>query len=751
MILLIRFSCIAILFPLLMFAQNTKPGKAGIGLALSGGGAKGLAHIGILKAIDSAELNINYLTGTSMGSIVGGLYAAGYSGDSIEAIARKLNWEVLLSNSIPMSSYIMEEKSEYGKYAIELPVSKTKISLPSGFLESQELWLILEKYFFPVASVNHFDSLSIPYRCIGTNLATGDAMAFEKGSLVRSIRASMAIPGAFSAVDIDNKRYVDGGVTRNFPVKDLTTMGAGYTIGVSVSTPLENVEELDDAMKVLMQVVFLTENKDLIEESKLADLLVKIPMGSFSSADFDKSDAIIDLGIEEGKKFYPYFKKLADSLKALDPNYSFTKNRLPERSSYRISKIDVVGLNKKTREAFLEQVNIDTARPISAEKLEKETRQAFAYRMYKSIVYEVKDDGTGGSELLYRMKPESDVMLKAGISQNSFTGFGVHLNLTGRNILTPFSRSMISANLGENFRALAEHLQMFGYEKPWSNRFQIYTEFQEQPTYTDFRSTGLYKMRYLTIDDRFQLSAKRRSAGGIGGQWESIGVNPRVESGTYYSGNNHFFQTYAFWNYNTLSKPQYPRKGSLIELKAGYVFNIRPDFNVYEDGLLIGEVNRASASYGNYPRATLNFSSTTPISKRWAWVNRAQSGVNFGKNSSLLNGFIAGGMNNTTRNQILFAGLKEGQVYSESMASAHTGFRFNPFGKLYTTLVGSALAYDFVSKTVEATKTTWILGSGLTLAYDLPIGPVEFTIMVNNQSSGIGTYFNFGFPFRLTY
>jgi NTE family protein len=648
-----------------------------------------------------------------------------------------------------MSSYIMEEKSEYGKYAIELPVTKGKISLPSGFLESQELWLLLERYFYPVASVKDFDSLSIPYRCIGTDLATGEAAVFDRGSLVRSIRASMAIPGAFSAVDIDKKRYVDGGVTRNFPVRDLKDMGAAFTIGVSVSTPLENVEELDDAMKVLMQVVFLSENKDLVEESKLADLLVKIPMGTYSSSSFADGNAIIDLGIEEGRKYYPEFKRLADSLKASNPNYTFRKNRLPDRNSYTFRSIDVEGLNKKTREAFLEQINIGNNKPITAEKLEKESREAFAYRMYKSIVYEVKEDVDGNSHLVYRAKPESDVMLKAGISENSFTGFGVHMNVTGRNILTPFSRSMVSMNIGENFRALAEHIQMFGYKKPWSNRFQVYTEFQELPTYTDFRRTGLYKLKYVTIDDRFQLSAKRRSAGGIGGQWESIGANPQVENGTYYSGNNNFFHLYAFWNYNTLSKPQYPKKGALIEVKAGYVVGLNPAFKVYEDGLLIGDLTPALAQYGNYARTTANISGTTPLAKRWAWVNRFQSGINFSNNQSLLNGFIAGGMNSTTRNQILFAGLKEGQIYSESMAAAHSGFRFNPFGKLYATLNGSMLCYDFIGKNNAAPSPKWIFGSGLTLAYDLPVGPVEFTVMVNNKTSGVGTYFNFGFPFRL--
>ena len=191
------FFVAALLFSVQLFAQ--KP-KGGIGLALAGGGAKGLAHIGILKAIDSAELNIDYLTGTSMGSIVGGLYAAGYSGDSIEYIARHINWGTLLSNSIPMTSYIMEEKTEYGKYAVELPIKGGKVSLPSGFLESQELWLTLEKYFYPVSNVSDFSKLSIPYACIGTDLATGESVVLNRGSLVRAIRSSMAIPGAFSPI-----------------------------------------------------------------------------------------------------------------------------------------------------------------------------------------------------------------------------------------------------------------------------------------------------------------------------------------------------------------------------------------------------------------------------------------------------------------------------------------------------------------------------------------------------------------------
>ncbi len=739
------FSLLCLLFHA-GYAQKNNPG---IGLTLSGGGAKGLAHIGILKAIDSAELNINYLTGASMGSIVGGLYAAGYSGDSIEYIARRIDWNALLSNSISMNNYIMEEKSEYGKYAVELPMINNKLTIPSGFLESQELWLTLQQHFFSVSHIHDFDSLSIPFRCLGTDLSTGNAIVFSKGDLVRSIRASMAIPGAFSPVDINGVRIVDGGVTRNFPVKDLFDMGAKYAIGVSVSTPVKNIKELDNALNVLSQVIFMNENNDRITESALTDMLINMPMGTFTSASFDQAGAIIDLGIEEGRKYYPLFKKMADSLKALYPDYTFCKNRCSDISSFKFRRVEVVGLNKKSKEAFLEQIRLDTSESFNASRLEKESRQAFAYRMYKCIVYEVYPDSNSNYRILYRVKPESSVMLKAGISENSFTGFGIQVNLTARNTLTPFSRSMASFNLGENFRGLLEHLQMFGYGRPWSNRFQVYSEFQQLPTYTDFRRTGLYKLKYFTIDNRFQISAKRRSAGGIGFQWENIGAVPEIESGTYLQGHNNYFQAYGYWTYNTLAKPQYPKKGTIVEIKGGYVFNVNPDFKVFKDGILLGEINKELIPYGSYARTSAYLSNTAPIGNRWAWVSRIQSGVNFSTNQTLLNAFTAGGLNPTIRNQIMFAGLKEGEVVSESMAAAHTGLRYNIIAKAYATLVGSLLSYDFIKKENTSATTKWIIGTGLTLAYDLPIGPIEFSLMMSNKTNGLRAYFNFGFPFKL--
>src|SRR6195952_463793 len=225
---------IVLIFSLHAVAQQLNQ-RPKIGLTLSGGGAKGLAHIGILKAIDSAGLKIDYITGTSMGSIIGSLYAVGYPADSIEKMSRQINWDLILSNQASLRTLFMEEKDEYSKYTVELPWVNHRFLLPSGVLQGQELWLLLAEMFFPVYNQKDFSKFNIPFKCIGTDVGNGEAVVMGKGEITSAIRASMAIPTFFTPVEYDDKLVVDGGVVRNFPVRDVKEMGADYVIGSNVA------------------------------------------------------------------------------------------------------------------------------------------------------------------------------------------------------------------------------------------------------------------------------------------------------------------------------------------------------------------------------------------------------------------------------------------------------------------------------------------------------------------------------------
>lgn len=191
-----------------------------IGLVLSGGGAKGLAHIGVLRAMEKAGLTPDYITGTSMGSIVGALYAIGYSSDDIEEIVAKLDWDAVLSNKITLNQITFEEKAYYGRYVAELPVKGINVGLPRGLIEGQKLSDYLSRLTRSAHDIEDFSDLPIPFACVAADIATGEPVVLNKGSLPEAIRASMAIPTLFTPVEIDGRLLVDGGLIRNFPVQE---------------------------------------------------------------------------------------------------------------------------------------------------------------------------------------------------------------------------------------------------------------------------------------------------------------------------------------------------------------------------------------------------------------------------------------------------------------------------------------------------------------------------------------------------
>jgi len=333
-------------------AQQTAT-RPKIGLTLSGGGAKGFAHIGILQAIDSAGLKVDYITGTSMGSVVGGLYAAGYSGDSIEAVARTLDWSFLFSTVPQLSSIRIEEKDEFNKYAVELPFEKGKFKLGKGIIEGQELWLKFAELFHPVYNITDFSKLSIPFSCIGTDLSTGKAVVMNKGNIITCIRASMAIPSIFTPVQYQGMTLVDGGVVDNFPVLDVKQMGADFVIGVNLNKGLKKAEDLKGIVDILLQLAFYKDADAFEAHRKACDIYILPELGDFGSGSFASSDSIIDIGKKYGRLYYPMFKKLADSLNALYPQEPFVKERLPKIETLKISSYSVDGLKKTTTKFFL--------------------------------------------------------------------------------------------------------------------------------------------------------------------------------------------------------------------------------------------------------------------------------------------------------------------------------------------------------------------------------------------------------------
>jgi NTE family protein len=227
-----------------------------IGLALSGGGANGLAHLGVIKVMEEAGIRPDYITGVSMGSIIGGMYAMGYTSDSIIRFFKATDFDLILSDRIPENRIIFLEKRHFYNSMISLPITRKKIVLPLGLINGQQVENMLSYYCWSAANVSNFSELPIPYLCVGTDLMTGQAVLLTKGYLPEAIRASIAIPTVFTPIRIDSALLVDGGVVHNYAATELRDMGADVVIGSYTGFKRYSEKDLESAYGILKQIGF---------------------------------------------------------------------------------------------------------------------------------------------------------------------------------------------------------------------------------------------------------------------------------------------------------------------------------------------------------------------------------------------------------------------------------------------------------------------------------------------------------------
>lgn len=721
--------------------QNTVRPK--IGLTLSGGGAKGLAHIGILKALDSAGLKVDYITGTSMGGILGALYAVGYSGNEIEQIAKGIDWDQLFSNQVPLQALSMEEKEQYSRFAIELPYINNKIKLQTGVIKGLELNLTISEIFFHVSNIRDFSQFKIPFKCMATDLETGNLVVLDTGNITAALRATMAIPSVFSAVNIGDKKLVDGGVVRNFPVKNVKEMGADIVIGSNVSGGLSVKEKILNPIDVILQMAFFKEAGDFKEEIPLTDYYIYMPLEKYNMGSFGNSKTILNEGLETGRSYYPVFKKLADSINALG-NYETKKEDSLKRQNIFIAGYKVTGL-KKTSPAFLTHLmNFNDTRSYTGAQINKSIRRAFGSRYYNSISYSLEHLNNDTATIVFNVEENPSTYIKAGLYYTRFRGINVNVNLTTRDFFIPNSRSMVSISLGESVQLEAEHLQYLGRIQSVAFQTGFRLDNQEINSYKDFRTDGAYRQNYYQGYLNFQNSGNNKVAAGIGTAFEYIHFSPAISSSFEVKGNFTSVKSYVYLKYNSLNQIFYPTKGLKMNMELAHIYNQRPRLTEYRNGV---EVAPGILDFSNYSRLYFDGSLFTSLNSKFNFFTELQAGINFTNTPNVLNNFLIGGINGSFRNQVKFAGVQEATVNSSSVAALLLGLRYNPVNNIY--LIGriNGLVKDFATSRNSTSQSTGLSGYALTFAYRTPIGPLELSAMYCDQSKRLQSYVFFGISF----
>ena len=725
-----------------LFAQN-KNARPKIGLTLSGGGAKGLAHIGILKAIDSAGLKIDYITGTSMGAIVGALYASGYSGNDIERLRKDIDFDVLFSNNVPLKTLSMEEKDQYSRFAIELPFINKKIKLTTGVITGQQLNMKFSELFFHVYHIRDFNDFKIPFKCMATDLETGDLVVLDTGNIITALRATMAIPSIFSAVNRDQKKLVDGGLVRNFPVKNVKEMGADIIIGSNVTNGLAKIDKIKSPVDVLLQMAFFREASDFKEERPLTDIYIHMPMEEYNTGSFGSSKEIMKVGLEKGLEYYPVFKKLADSINALGTATEKADNTVTNKAVF-ITTYSVNGLKKTTAPFFFHLMNFNDHKFYTAVQINKSIRRAIGSRYYSSISYTLEPISKDTASIVFTAEEIPSTYLKAALYYTRFRGINVNANLTTRDFIIHNSRSMVSLSIGESTQIEAEHFQYLGRIKNRAFIAGFRLDNQTINTYQNYKLEGAYKQNFSQLFLNFQNSGTNKIAAGIGTAFEYIRYSPSIKSAIETKGRFTDIKSYVYLKYNDLNQIFFPTTGLKINMELAQVFDQKPTLILYKNGV---PVTPSGLNFDNYARLVLDLSSYKPINKRFTFLTEFQAGVNFTANPNHLNNFLIGGLNGSFRNQIRFAGLQEATLNSSSVAVLHLGLRYNPANNIYISARVNGLVKDFATTKNSTSNRNGLSGYALTFAYRTPIGPIELSAMYCDQSKKLQSYVLIGIPF----
>lgn len=459
--------------------------RPAIGLALGGGGARGFAHLGVIKKLEELRVPYDFIAGTSMGSIVGGFLATGMGSQEITEVVRKADWNDLLIDKTQRQDSPFRRKADdrLGLFGPKLGVGKDSSLLPKGVISGQKVVFMFESVTSQRVHASDFDRLPIPYRAIATDIVTGDMVVISEGELSMAMRASMAVPGVFDPVQRDGYLLVDGGLVRNLPVDIARNMGADIVIAVDVGTKLAGKDEMKNALSIIYQMsgLLTVRNTDVqIAEMNNDDVLISPEIGDLvTSADFDKLDEAIPLG-------YAAAEAVEHQLKA----YSLSDEAYAEWKRHVDSCVDgppkmhFVRLNNQSRfsdDVIRELINVEPGKPLNLEQLDHDLRQIYGLGFIRQARYRIiENEDQQGIEITILQDERGTDFIETGLDL-SFSARGSTINLSGAYLKTDLDER------GSEFRAMLQvgesPLFYSDYYKPLNDRLT----YSFMPSFSIFR------------------------------------------------------------------------------------------------------------------------------------------------------------------------------------------------------------------------------------------------------------------------
>ena len=718
---------------------------AKVGLVLSGGGAKGLAHIGALKIIDSLGIKIDYIGGTSMGAVIGSLYASGYSGKELERIFNGLDFDKLIGDDLPRASKTFYERDNFEKYAISIPFNNFKIQLPSAISRGQNVFNLFSKLTLHVSDIDKFKDLPIPFFCIATNVETGKPVILEQGSLAQAIAASGAFPSLFQPVVINDQILIDGGVVNNYPLDELKAKGMDIIIGVDVQDDLSTRENLKTAPEILLQINNYRTIKDMKDKSVRTNIYIKPDIKEFTVVSFDDGKQIIKRGEVAANKNLKALKELA----AKHKTHTKIKYTIPIIDSIRINNIFLKGNETYTRSYVLGKLKIKTNEETTYKEFTRGVNNLVATNNFESFLYQFKPKGNGYDLVANLKESETKTFLKLGAHFDDLYKSAALLNLTQKRLLFNNDVATLDLILGDNIRYNFEYYIDKGFY--WSIGLRSrYNTFHKDISASlllseaEIATTGLnildVQLKDFTNQFYLQTLFRKDLSLVLGAEHKKLQItsqtiinNPDPNANETVFENSDFFSVFGKLKFDTYSNKYFPKKGFLFD----------SDFHLYLSS------SNFNNNFAQFSFAKANIGYAFSVSDKFSVILGSEGGFRIGDQSNQSLSFALGGYgNNFINNFISFYGYDYISIIGDSFVKGLINLDYE-FAKNHH--VNLSANYANVADNIF-TNGEWLTlpdysGYAIGYGFDTIIGPIEAKYTWSPETSESKWFFNIGFWF----
>ena len=708
-----------------------------VGLVLGGGGAKGVAHIGVIKVLEEAEIPIDYIVGTSMGAIVGGLYSIGYSTDEIDSMVLAQDWKTLLSDRVARNSQSFPEKETSERYLLSLPFGKTKKDVRiDGMIKGQNLMNLFSNLTIGYHDATDFNNFQIPFASVAVNVVDGEEYVFRNGSLPLAMRASMAIPAVFAPVRLDSMVLIDGGFTNNYPADVALSMGADIIIGVDLGTSdLKELEDINSTGDLIGQIVAIYGHDKYNENKKGTNLLFRPNMEPFNSASFSIQalDTLIRRGEQDARHRWDEIIALKKEIGIDDtfkPKHHDAYKYVSADEHFFIRSISLEGIEPKDEDWLIKVTKLKPNSYVTVTQLQNAISILLGTESYTDAGYKLT--GEDGQDLVLTVKKKAVSSANLGLRFDSEEMVSVLLNLTLGYHKRYHSKFAFTGRVGKSSYARLD----YSIERiPLRNlNFAYQISYKDLDVYDrgekDYSYTYMHHLAEVGYTDMNWLNFKFQ----IGGRFNYFDYNSFLVSE-----NNQirqvvpeaFISYFALAHFETFDRRYYPNKG--VSLKAEYSLHT-DNFVGYDGGLPLGDL---SAS----------FSGVIPTSSRFSIIPSLYGRVLIGNEVPFPLRNIIGGETpeRYVPQQLSFAGINRMEMFDNSVVISRIQLRHRIMSNHYVTLTSNYGMHCDDFFTLSDGERFW--GVGLGYGYNSLAGPLNANLGFSNRSDKPQFYLNLGYSF----